>query len=146
MRPTIRFLLLSFPKRVRGILFLLAKKLAFAEGTVWMVSGIGSMFVRPEFRRNSWFYVAARSGYFASVALLLWRLHPGYISEALPLRSVSIAARSASANIIHLSPNVVFNLGIGSVPVTVATTTPAAEHLFAGRPRRRPVIFGGPVP
>ena len=65
----------QFPKTAPALILLLVKKLAFVEGIVWIVSGLGAMFVRPEYRQKSWLYAAARSGYYAGVALLLWRLH-----------------------------------------------------------------------
>jgi fatty acid desaturase len=65
----------QFPKTMPGLILLLAKKLAFVEGAVWIISGIAAMFVRPEHRKNSWLYAAARSAYYGSVALLVWKLH-----------------------------------------------------------------------
>lgn len=65
----------QFPKTMTGLLLLLLKKLAFVEGIVWIVSGIAAMFVRPEYRKNSWVYAALRSGYYGCVALIVWRLH-----------------------------------------------------------------------
>ena len=65
----------QFPKSMPGLVLLLAKKLALIEGVVWIISGIAAMFVRPEYRKNSWLYAAARSAYYGCVALLIWRLH-----------------------------------------------------------------------
>jgi len=65
----------QFPKSIAGLLLLLAKKLAFVEGIVWIVSGTGALFVRPEYRKKSWFYAAVRSVYYACAAVLVWRLH-----------------------------------------------------------------------
>ncbi|HEY6273843.1 MAG TPA: fatty acid desaturase family protein [Terriglobales bacterium] len=65
----------QFPKSVSGLLLLLFRKLAFVEGIVWVLSGIGAMFVRPEYRKNSWLYVAVRSGYYGCIALLVGQLH-----------------------------------------------------------------------
>ena len=63
----------QFPKTMPALLLLLAKKLAFVEGVVWIISGIAAMFVRPEYRKRSWLYAAVRSVYYALVALLIWR-------------------------------------------------------------------------
>jgi fatty acid desaturase len=65
----------QFPKTMPALVLLLLKKLAFVEGVVWIVSGIAAMFVRPEYRKKSWLYAAARSGYYGCVAVLVWRLH-----------------------------------------------------------------------
>lgn len=65
----------QFPKTMPRLLLLLAKKLAFIEGAVWIISGTAGMFVRPECRKKSWLYAAARMGYYACAGLLLWRLH-----------------------------------------------------------------------
>src|SRR5215469_13828783 len=47
----------QFPKSVPRLLLLLARKAAFVEGVLWIAGGIASMFVGPEFRKNSWLYV-----------------------------------------------------------------------------------------
>jgi fatty acid desaturase len=65
----------QFPKTVPGLLFLLVRKLAFVEGIVWIASGVASMFVQAEFRKNSWFYVVVRFGFYACIALLIWRFN-----------------------------------------------------------------------
>ncbi len=66
-----------FPKTVPALVLLLLKKLAFVEGIVWIVSGFGAMFVRPEYRKKSWPYAAVRSAYYLCLALVIWRLHLG---------------------------------------------------------------------
>jgi len=65
----------EFPKSMAGLLLLLLRKLALVEGIGWITKGTLSMFARPEYRKKSWLYAAARSGYYASIGLLLWRLN-----------------------------------------------------------------------
>jgi len=65
----------EFPKSVPGLLLLLTRKAAFVEGIGWITKGILAMFVQPDFRKSSWFYVTVRSGYYAGIALLLLRLN-----------------------------------------------------------------------
>jgi fatty acid desaturase len=65
----------QFPKSVPRLVLLLARKAAFVEGVLWMAGGIASMFVGPEFRKNSWLYVVYRSLYYACGAVVVWRFH-----------------------------------------------------------------------
>jgi len=61
-----------YPKSRPALLRLLALKMTGVKGLLWIVKGTLSMFARPEFRHDSWWFVLARSAFYAGLAYAVW--------------------------------------------------------------------------
>ena len=66
-----------YPKSTRSLLGLLALKMCAGRGALWILKGVLSMFARPEFRNDSWRYVAGRSLFYGCTGLALWHFQLG---------------------------------------------------------------------
>jgi fatty acid desaturase len=66
-----------YPKSGAALLRLIAMKMIGVKGLLWIVKGVLSMFAKPEFRDNSWWFVLARSAYYAAIAAAIWRFDLG---------------------------------------------------------------------
>ncbi len=66
-----------YPKSGRALFGKLALKMTGLRGTSWVIRGVLSMFARPEFRHGSWWFVVARTGFYAAVAFAVWHFQVG---------------------------------------------------------------------
>jgi fatty acid desaturase len=67
----------TYPKSRAALAATLFGKLCLLRGCLWVVKGTLAMLARPEFRRSSWWYVLARTSYYAAIAALLTGLGLG---------------------------------------------------------------------